>query len=70
MQPKKAKHIRDAINVISVDPFAEHANVSALKGEHNAFRLRAGDWRVIYTVDQTIEILNVVRVAPRGEVYK
>jgi len=70
IQPKKAKAIRDAVEEIAADPFAPHANVTAMQGEQDAFRLRAGDWRVVYRVDREVEILNVVRVAPRGKVYK
>jgi len=39
--------------------------VKALKGEE-AIRLRVGDWRVIM-VDG--EVLDIVRIAPRGSVY-
>jgi mRNA interferase RelE/StbE len=36
----------------------------------NASRLRVGDWRIIYSIDNgRMEIL-IIKVAPRGEVYK
>lgn len=41
-----------------------------LAGEEGAFRLRVGDYRVIYTVDNGRLIVNVVAVGPRGQIYK
>lgn len=44
-------------------------NVKVLKGTE-AFRLRVGDWRVIYTFNrQSVEIW-VIKVASRGKIYK
>ena len=38
--------------------------------EDGLFRLRVGDYRVIYTVDHGRLIVRVVRAGPRGEIYK
>ena len=56
------------IALLAADPATEANNVKALKGEPGVFRLRVGDWRVLYT-DQG-EILAVIRVAPRGSAYE
>lgn len=37
---------------------------------HNDFRIRVGGFRIIYSVDQDVVIIEVLRIAPRGEVYK
>lgn len=42
---------------------------TALQGQPG-YRIRIGDWRVLYTVsDETVTVL-VVRVGPRGQVYR
>ncbi|KQQ47877.1 cytotoxic translational repressor of toxin-antitoxin stability system [Methylobacterium sp. Leaf125] len=56
------------IALLAADPATQANNVKALKGEPGVFRLRVGDWRVVYT-DQG-EILAVIRVAPRGSAYE
>ena len=56
------------IALLAADPATQANNVKALKGEPGVFRLRVGDWRVLYT-DQG-EILAVIRVAPRGSAYE
>jgi mRNA interferase RelE/StbE len=41
-----------------------------LAGMKNAYRIRSGDYRVVYTVEDSIRIVSVVRVAHRREVYR
>jgi mRNA interferase RelE/StbE len=41
-----------------------------LVGESNAWRIRIGDYRVLYDVIDDVLIVTVVRVAHRREVYK
>lgn len=41
-----------------------------LHGSENAFRIRTGDYRVIYTVDDTVLIVAIERVRHRREVYR
>jgi mRNA-degrading endonuclease RelE of RelBE toxin-antitoxin system len=36
----------------------------------SAYRLRVGDWRVIYDLDNGLRILSVERIAPRGGAYE
>lgn len=45
------------------------SQVKSLK-EIDGYRLRVGDWRIIYSIkDQEFEIW-IVKIAPRGDVYK
>jgi mRNA interferase RelE/StbE len=32
-------------------------------------RIRVGDWRVIYLIDDTVKLISITRVAHRREVY-
>ena len=64
-----ADKIRKKVAELSLSPFATRNNVTALSGGMG-YRLRVGDWRIIYTInDDKLEIL-MVRIAPRGEMYK
>jgi len=45
------------------------ANVKALRGG-GRYRLRVGDWRVIYTLRDDVLVVLVVRIAHRREVYR
>ena len=37
---------------------------------HPGYRLRVGDWRIVYTVHDNELIIHVINVKTRGEVYK
>ena len=41
-----------------------------LKGHRDLWRLRVGDWRVLYIIDDAAKIIRVTRIAHRREVYE
>lgn len=41
-----------------------------LRGYENLYRLRVGDWRLIYAVEDDQLVVLVIELAPRGEVYR
>ncbi len=45
-------------------------DVKRLVGGDDLYRLRVGDWRVIFTRDDAVRVLTVERIAPRGDAYK
>ena len=47
-------------------------DIKRLKGENNKglFRLRVGDYRIIYSVDNGELIVYVIDTGNRGEIYK
>jgi len=69
IQRKTAKLIREKMDAIAVDPFADHPNAKKLQGREG-YRLRVGDWRVIYKIENEQLVIIVLKVASRGEVYK
>ena len=45
------------------------SNIKKLKG-HNLYRLRVGDYRIIYTVEDAIRLIDIENIDNRGDVYK
>jgi mRNA interferase RelE/StbE len=41
-----------------------------LKGYKNLWRIRVGDWRVLYIIDDEAKQVHITRVAHRREVYE
>ncbi|MEH2275523.1 MAG: type II toxin-antitoxin system RelE/ParE family toxin [Nostoc sp.] len=44
--------------------------VKKLKGEENAYRIRVGDYRVIYDIFDDLLVVNVLEVGHRKNIYK
>ncbi len=64
-----ANLIREKIDTIAVDPYAPHNHVTKLVGR-SGYRLRVGDWRVIYELQDEQVVLLVIKIRPRGEIYE
>lgn len=45
-------------------------DIKPLEGNPGLFRLRVGDYRIIYSVDHGKTIVYAVKVGNRGDVYK
>jgi mRNA interferase RelE/StbE len=69
MPRNTARLIMEKVETLATDPFAPNNNVRKLTN-HPGYRLRIGDWRVVYLVEEKVLLLVVVRIAPRGEVYQ
>jgi mRNA interferase RelE/StbE len=41
-----------------------------LRGYKDQWRVRVGDWRVVYIIDDTAKLISVTRIAHRREVYE
>ncbi len=44
-------------------------DIKRLKG-CNLFRLRVGDYRILYTIDEMVKIISIENIDNRGDVYK
>lgn len=56
-----------------VEPLAHNPRPDGsrkLQGSDDAYRIRVGDYRVIYTVGDAVHIVAVERVRHRREVYR
>ena len=69
MPRNQAQIIRTKIEEIAQDPYAQHNNLTKLVGR-SGYRLRVGDWRVLYELLDQQLILLVVKIASRGDVYR
>lgn len=56
-----------------IDTLAENPRpqgVEALSGEDRLYRIRAGDYRIIYAIQDEVLLVLVIRVGHRREVYR
>jgi mRNA interferase RelE/StbE len=64
------KRIFNSLEQLSTDPF-NNPNTKKMKGKEGIYyRLRVGNYRVIYEIKNNELIIFVVRLGPRGDIYK
>ena len=61
-----AETVRARIAALALDPYAPNNNATKLQGREG-YRLRVGDWRVLYELEK--DRLIVLDVRPRGGAY-
>lgn len=64
----QVKRILAAIRVLSDEPFP--TQYKKLRGSEYSYRLRVGDYRVIYEVDNAKKIIEIFYVRHRKDAYR
>lgn len=65
--PELQARLITAMEGLEESPFAG----KPLEGEHKGCRsLRTGEWRIIYEADMSNEIVLIIRMGKRSEVYR
>jgi len=65
---KLVKRIWARIRELESDP--RPIGCKKLVGDQNLYRLRVGDWRITYAVEENKLMIVVLEIAPRGGAYR
>ena len=68
LNPHQLRRIDDKIQGLRTDPYPQAAE--KLKGKENWYRLRDGNYRIVYGVDDTRRVVTIGRVRDRKDVYR
>lgn len=69
LERDQQERLAPKIDALAIDP--RPRGCEKLEGaDKNAYRIRVGDFRVLYTIDDELEFLEVIRVAHRRDVYR
>jgi mRNA interferase RelE/StbE len=68
LQRQEQLRIRAAIGLLAENP--RPPGCVALQGEPGVFRVRVGDFRILYEVSDGLLLVQVVRIGHRREVYR
>lgn len=55
--------------VKAIEKLPEGEDIKKLKGHDNIYRLRIGDYRILYTVDNGEFVVIVINAGNRGQIY-
>jgi mRNA interferase RelE/StbE len=61
--------VRQKLEQLAVDPDAPNPNAMKLQNR-SGYRLRIGDWRVIYEIQNDELVILVLKIVECGEVYR
>jgi mRNA interferase RelE/StbE len=62
------RRIAGAIDGLAANPRPRNAKV--LQGASSILRIRVGDYRILYTIEDAVLLVLVVRIGRRREVYR
>ncbi len=68
LSPKYFHKIISSIKALAEDP--RPPGCRKLFGSKNDWRIRIGDYRVVYEIDDKQRIINIMRIRHRREVYR
>jgi len=63
-----ASRIEQHIEALHTDP--RPSGVKKLKGQTRTYRVRVGNWRIIYTIDDSAQEIMLLTIDDRKDVYR
>lgn len=63
---KAQKQISEAVKKLKDDP---RSVGSKLKGYNKLYRLRTGDYRIVYAIEDNVLVILIIAIGPRKEIY-
>ena len=68
LEAKLAMRIANAIKKLATDPRPQGCR--KMVGSENDYRIRIGDYRVIYKIKSSVLMIFVIRIAHRKDIYR
>ena len=65
---KLYRRLREALDALEANP--RPVNCAKLQGEEELYRIRVGDYRIIYQIQDQRLILLVVQIGHRRQIYR
>jgi mRNA interferase RelE/StbE len=68
LERREQLRIRAALDLLADNP--RPPNCVAIQGEDSVYRVRVGNYRIIYEVLDSVLLVHIVRIGHRREVYR
>ena len=69
--PKKIQdRVVESLTLLRVNPFTDLLQIKKLKGESQLFRVRLGDYRLLYEIRKKVLLVLVIKIGHRKEIYR
>lgn len=60
----------EALSLLSLNPYSEILKIKKMKGTESLYRIRLGEYRIVYEVRDKRLLILVIKVGHRREVYR
>lgn len=60
----------EAFGFLASNPFSEVLNVKKLRGSEPLYRVRIGDYRIVYEIQNKVLVVIVIKIGHRSDVYR
>lgn len=67
---KMHSKVAEALTLLSQNPYSELLRVKKLKGADKLYRIRLGDYRLVYEIRQERLVVLVIKIGHRRDVYQ
>ena len=68
LERREQLRIRAALDLLADNP--RPPNCVAMQGENSVYRVKVGDYRIVYEVLDGVLLIHVVRIGHRRDVYR
>jgi mRNA interferase RelE/StbE len=68
LEPSIKRRIASTIDTLSQNP--RPVGVRKLRGHQNLYRIRVGDYHIVYEIDDQVRVLWITRIRYRRDVYR
>lgn len=59
-----------SLQILSENPLNSELDIKRMQGTIDEFRLRIGNYRIIYSIENDKLLIYVIKIGSRGDVYK
>lgn len=64
------ERIDEAIQALALEPRPHGCRKLSGTDYANLYRIRVGDWRISYAIEEDARVILVIEIAPRGRAYR
>lgn len=68
LERREQQRVRAALDLLAENP--RPPSCVAMQGEDSVYRVRVGDYRIVYEIVDDVLLIHVVRIGHRREVYR
>lgn len=62
--------VLDACQLLAINPYTDLLSIKKLRASDSLYRLRLGDYRIVYSVEGKVLKVIVIKIGHRREVYR